>query len=117
MAGQVTQHGRHDEQGSLLVRPIDVRVAYYLFPRRHAIHLTLFVKVWRPLNPMQIHHCYESVGAIANGPRDRKGDKSQNRRFKDKYHQEVREKEDGGGCVNPIGVAIASELEGEEIAG
>ena len=117
VAGQVTQHGRHNEQRRLLVRPIDVRVAYYLFPRRHAVHLTLLVKVWRPLNPMQIHHRYEPVCAVANSPRHRKGDEGQNRRLKDKYHQKVRQKEDGGGRVDPIGVAIASQLEWEEITG
>lgn len=113
----MTQNGRHDEQRRLLVRPIDVRVAYYLFPRRHAVHLTLLVKVRRTLDPMQIHHGYESMCAVANSPRHRKGDEGQNCRLKDKYHQKVRQKEDGSGRINPIGVAIASQLEGEEITG
>lgn len=55
--------------------------------------------------------------AVANSPRHRKGDEGQNRRLKDKYHQKVRQKEDGGGRVDPIGVAITSQLKGEEITG
>ena len=53
--------------------------------------------------------------AVANSPRYRKGDEGQNRRLKDKYHQKVRQKEDGGSRIDPIGVAIASQLEWEEI--
>jgi hypothetical protein len=117
VAGQVTQNGRNDEQRRLLVRPIDVRVADYLFPRRHAVHLALLIKVRRTLDPMQVHHGYKSMGAVADSPRHRKGNKGQNCRLKDKYHQQVRQKEDGGGRIDPISVAIAGQLEGEEITG
>mmetsp|Transcript_21558 Transcript_21558/g.48143 ORF Transcript_21558/g.48143 Transcript_21558/m.48143 type:complete len:228 (+) Transcript_21558:77-760(+) len=86
----VAKQGRDHKQGGLLVPPRCVRVANDLFPRRHPVHLALLVVVRAALDPVQVHHGYETVRDVAYRPAPLPRHQTQYGRFECEYNEQIR---------------------------
>ena len=111
----VAKQRRDHKQRGLLILSRGVGVANDLFPRRHPVHLALLVEVRTALDPVQVHHGNEAVGDVAYRPAPLPRHEAQYGRLEDEDDEEVGKEQDGGGRIDPVGVAVARQLEGEEI--
>ena len=124
----MAEEGRYDYDNPLLILPCSIRARFDLLPGRHSVHLPLLVEVGGSFDPVKVdvgddpvRHVGQSPGGANSHPIDDSGHEGDVRysrhgsELEGRDGPKVRDQEEGGSGIEPIGVPISGKLEGEQI--